>query len=43
MYFLFLIKDGIKAAMIEAMQAYRQYVERPKTGPLRCRFDFEFE
>ena len=34
-FYQFQIKDEIKAARIEATQAYRQYVEEPKTSQRR--------
>jgi hypothetical protein len=41
--FQFQIKDAVKAARIEAMEAYFQYVEEPKTSQRRGRFDLELE
>jgi hypothetical protein len=40
-FYQFQIKDAIKAARIEAMEAYNQYVEEPKTSQRRGGFDLE--
>jgi hypothetical protein len=41
--FQFQIGDAIKAAKIEATEAYNPYVEEPKTSQRRGRFDLELE
>lgn len=37
------IKDAVKAARIEATEAYKQYVEELETSQRRGRFDLELE
>jgi len=43
MLFQIKIKSHIKAARIEAPQAYHQYVEEPNTSPQRERLDVASE